>query len=186
MWNKLQKLDLSVDSPKGGFGTVRRGTVQYIESLLPCLPASLRRVILRFCARSPAFLTVEYRRFWKAFDSTLTSSKFPHLTYVELSWLEDYWERVRPKRKFWQYRPKQKSFVDILYKLSKSGVFENFIPKIYGRGILWCGEVFDVVYPVSKASLALATRDRIAWKDSSRNLPLPRGALTDSDEEESP
>ena len=68
---------------------------QFLEFLLRCLPASLRTIRLIFDDQSSAVFAADRGNFWKAFDSELSSPKFPHLTSVVVGWQE---QETRPKR----------------------------------------------------------------------------------------
>lgn len=95
---------------------------QFLESLLRCLPASLRTIKLIFDHQSSAVFAADRGNFWKALDSELSSPKFPHPTSVVLVW-----EEATPKR-----------LASTLSRLVKEGVFMQFVPGIYKRDSLFC------------------------------------------------
>lgn len=135
--------------------------LRFVESL-SSLPTSLRTfsVALSDIGSSPHIFTSDTTsEFWRALDSNLGDSKFSHLTCVELMW-----DRAAASNQ---------PFIDELYDFLRMGDFAKYMPKLYSRGILWCGEWLSAVYPISGESSALATYDRMAWRDSSRPSLLP-------------
>ncbi|KAJ3475538.1 hypothetical protein NLI96_g11772 [Meripilus lineatus] len=120
--NQLQRLEVVLSHLRSeGVGTMEW---QFLEFLLRCLPASLRTIRLIFDDQSSAVFAADRGNFWKAFDSELSSPKFPHLTSVVLGWQE---QETRPKR-----------LASTPSKLVKKGVFNQFIPGIFKRDILFC------------------------------------------------
>ncbi|KAJ3481221.1 hypothetical protein NLI96_g7806 [Meripilus lineatus] len=117
-------------------------TSSCLISLLPFLPSSICSLALGLwsdgdtCA---ADSTEETFPFLRAVDDNLASSRFPKLNYVEIRWggrwLTDGLE-------------------DNIVKLHQRGVFKKALPKIYERGILWCGHCKkDVVYSITEQTL---------------------------------
>ena len=89
--------------------------------------------------------------FLKAIDTTLTSSKFQKLGYVEIRWNED---------------EMSETFDDTLVYMYQRGTFKKYLPKIYNRGFLRCGHCGNgVVYPIKEALLSLAAEgEREPWR----------------------
>lgn len=129
----------------------------FVESL-SSLPKSLRSISLELpmVGLLPNLFTFDViLEFWEAFDKDLGGPKFSHLTCAELLW------------SIWS--PSRKPIVDKLCDMLKKGDFARYMPNLYKRGILRCGDRGQRVrrvYPISEPSVALAARDREAWKDS--------------------
>lgn len=135
-------------------------TMLQIDSILASLPSSVCRIALNFRFGAPSFYVEELdsdweARFWEVVDDAVARPTLPKVERVQLQWGHSVSGRSKIKKS--------------LSELYRSGAFERVLPKIYRRGILWCGDFNSAeVYPMTgncedwSAWDSFFRRDRIA------------------------
>lgn len=113
-----------------------------MDSLVSILPSTICRIELMFLVFKDfnEIFYVDsdqhnYLEHWNAIDNVLASNRFPKLTYVELT-VDTY----------------NVTYIlqDSIIELRTYGTLKRFLPKLYARGILWCGERHSgVAYPTT-------------------------------------
>ncbi|KAJ3489345.1 hypothetical protein NLI96_g2196 [Meripilus lineatus] len=153
-------------------GVVESLALRYLKSLFLNLPTSLCIITLRFRIRPSSIFTPNYRAFWKAVDTAITSSKFPYLKTVELAWKEPVWEKNWVGR--WGDICASDADDALFNLVDRTGVFEDFIPKIVDRGILRFGPIHDPgkTYPASMLFPLSAKRTQTAWSDELHSMKV--------------